>query len=130
MANGRKASSPVSIIKEEEEVNEMAFLAASTITMGEAVGNTLVGFGVVFVTLLFLSGVISLLKPLGKLDKSAQKKEAAPAKPAAKTPAASSAPAKPAGIGGEDPAVVAVILAAVAATCGPQAKVTSIQRSR
>ena len=111
-----RASSPVSIIKEEEEVNEMAFLAASTITMGEAVGNTLVGFGVVFVTLLFLSGVISLLKPLGKLDKSAQKKAAAPAKPA--------------GIGGEDPAVIVAILAAVAATCGPQAKVTSIQRSK
>ena len=37
-------------------------IAASDIGMGEAFGNMIVGFGVVFLVLLFLSGVISLFK--------------------------------------------------------------------
>ena len=90
----------------------------------------IVGFGVVFVVLLFLCGVISLFKFIGKLDKSSQKAKAPVKTPAKAAPApAKAAPAKPAGVGGEDGAVVAAILAAVAQQCGPNAKVTSITRS-
>ena len=106
-------------------------IAASDIGIPEALGNMIVGFGVVFVVLLFLCGVISLFKFIGKLDKSSQKAKApvkTPAK-AAPAPAKAAAPAKPAGVGGEDGAVVAAILAAVAQQCGPNAKVTSITRS-
>ncbi|MBQ4425905.1 MAG: OadG family protein [Lachnospiraceae bacterium] len=100
-------------------------VAATDISYGEALGNMIVGILVVFTALLFLCGVISLFKFLGKADKSSQKaaqkapvKTAAPVKPAE--------PAKPAS--GEEDAVIAVILAAVAQQCGPNAKVTSIQR--
>ena len=101
-------------------------LAGSDITVGEALGNMIVGFGIVFLALLFLCGVISLFKYVGKLDKSGKK-------PAAKAPVktpAKAAPAKPAGVGGEDGAVVAAILAAVAQQCGPSAQVKSISRSK
>lgn len=37
-------------------------IAASDISIEEALGNMIVGFGVVFVVLLFLCGVISLFK--------------------------------------------------------------------
>ena len=105
-------------------------IAASDISIGEALGNMIVGFGVVFVVLLFLCGVISLFKFIGKLDKSSQKAKAPVKTPAMAAPApAKAAPAKPAGVGGEDGAVVAAILAAVAQQCGPNAKVTSITRS-
>lgn len=105
-------------------------IAASDISIGEALGNMIVGFGVVFVVLLFLCGVISLFKFIGKLDKSSQKAKAPVKTPAKAAPApAKAAPAKPAGVGGEDGAVVAAILAAVAQQCGPNAKVTSITRS-
>ena len=112
-------------------MNYLFTIAASDISIGEALGNMIVGFGVVFVVLLFLCGVISLFKFVGKLDKSSQKAKApvkTPAK-AAPAPAKAAAPAKPAGVGGEDGAVVAAILAAVAQQCGPNAKVTSITRS-
>ena len=107
-------------------------IAASDIGMGEAFGNMIVGFGVVFLVLLFLSGVISLFKYIGKLDKSSQKAKApvkTPAKEAA-APAKAAAPAAPKGVGGEDGAVVAAILAAVAQQCGPNAKVTSITKCK
>ncbi|MBP5154049.1 MAG: OadG family protein [Lachnospiraceae bacterium] len=97
-------------------------LAASDVSITEVLGNTLIGLLVVFFTLAFLSGIISLFKYLAKLDQSA-------AKPAAKPPVKAAAPAAGA-MGGEDPAVVAAILAIVAETCGPNAVVTSIQRSK
>lgn len=102
-------------------------IAASDISMGEAAGNMIVGFGVVFIVLLFLSGVISLFKQIGKLDKSSQKAKA-PVKTPEKSAAKAAAPAAPKGVGGEDGAVVAAILAAVAQQCGPNAKVTSITK--
>ena len=105
-------------------------IAASDISIEEALGNMIVGFGVVFVVLLFLCGVISLFKFIGKLDKSSQKAKApvkTPAKPAA-APTKAAAPAAPKGVGGEDGAVIAAILAAVAQQCGPNAKVTSINK--
>ena len=100
-------------------------VAATDINYGEALGNMIVGFLVVFFALLFLSGVISLFKYLGKADKSSQK---APVKAAPAKAAAPAAPAKPAS--GEDDVTIAVILAAVAQHCGPNAKVTSIERAK
>ena len=46
------------------------------------------------------------------------------------SPAKAAAPAAPKGVGGEDGAVVAAILAAVAQQCGPNAKVTSITKCK
>ena len=103
--------------------------AASDISIGEALGNMVVGLGVVFLALLFLCGIISLFKVISKLDKSSAK--AAPAKAPVKAAPAAAAPAKPAPekAAGVDGAVVAVILAAVAEKCGPNARVTSIQKA-
>ena len=99
--------------------------AASDISIGEALGNMVVGLGVVFAALLFLCGIISLFKFIAKWDKSSAKAPAkAPVKAAA--PAVKAAPKKEDGIDG---AVLAVILAAVAEKCGPNARVTSIQKS-
>ena len=97
--------------------------AASDISIGEALGNMVVGLGVVFLALLFLSGIISLFKLIGKADKM----PAAPAKPAVKA-----APAAPAAPKADvvDGAVVAAILAAVAQKCGPGARVVSIEKSK
>ena len=98
--------------------------AASDISIGEALGNMVVGLGVVFAALLFLCGIISLFKFIAKWDKSSAK---APAKaPVKAAPAVKAAPKKEEGIDG---AVLAVILAAVAEKCGPNARVTSIQKS-
>ena len=100
-------------------------VAASDISIGEALGNMVVGLGVVFAALLFLCGIISLFKFIAKWDKSSAKAPAkAPVKAAA--PAVKAAPKKEEGIDG---AVLAVILAAVAEKCGPNARVTSIQKS-
>ena len=70
------------------------FIAASDIKLGEALGNMVVGLGVVFLALLFLCGIISLFKLISKLDKSSAK--AAPAKAPVKAAPAAAAPAKPA----------------------------------
>ena len=102
-------------------------VAASDISLIEALGNMVVGLGVVFAALLFLSGVISRFKFISKWDKSAQKAPAkAPVKAAPAAPAVKAAPKKDEGIDG---AVLAVILAAVAEKCGPNARITSIQKS-
>ncbi len=99
--------------------------AASDITIGEALGNMVVGLGVVFLALIFLSGIISLFKFIGKADHS---KAAAPAqaKPAVKAAAAPAAPKEDA----VDGAVIAAILAAVAQKCGPSARVVSIEKAK
>ena len=107
----------------------IALAAGSGITIGEALGNMIVGFGIVFLSLLFLCGVIYLFKFIGKLDKTA-KKPAAQTAPEKKAPEAPAAPAKPEGIGGEDGAVIAAIIGAVMQHCGPNAVVTSITRSK
>ena len=102
--------------------------AASDISIGEALGNMVVGLGVVFLALLFLCGIISLFKVISKLDKSSAK--AAPAKaPVKAAPAAAPVKAAPEQAAGVDGAIVAVILAAVAEKCGPNARVTSIQKA-
>ncbi|MBO4838434.1 MAG: OadG family protein [Lachnospiraceae bacterium] len=100
--------------------------AANDIRIGEALGNMVVGLGVVFLALLFLCGIISLFKFLGKAEKKAA--PAAQAKPAVKAaaPAAPAAPKEDA----VDGAVVAAILAAVAQKCGPGARVVSIEKSK
>ena len=103
-------------------------VAASDISIGEALGNMVVGLGVVFAALLFLCGIISLFKFISKWDKSAAKAAPAkaPVKAAQAAPAVAPAPKKEEGIDG---AVLAVILAAVAEKCGPNARITSIQKS-
>nr|MBQ6241144.1 OadG family protein [Lachnospiraceae bacterium] len=102
--------------------------AASDISIGEALGNMVVGLGVVFLALIFLSGIISLFKLIGKADK--KKAPAAQAKPAVK--AAQATPATPPAPKEDviDGAVVAAILAAVAQKCGPAARVVSIEKSK
>jgi len=103
-------------------------VAASDISIGEALGNMVVGLGVVFAALLFLCGIISLFKYVSKLDKSSAKAPAkAPVKAAAPAAPVKAAPA-PEKAAGVDGAIVAVILAAVAEKCGPNAQVTSIQK--
>ena len=119
----------------------MTFLPASNI--GEAIGNTIVGLGTVFVILIFLIFVISLFKYVNKfaMSREAAAKAAAPAPKAAPKAAAPAAPAVPVGPGTmanakvniadevEGP-IAAVILAAVAETCGGNFKVTSIKKSK
>ena len=104
-------------------------VAASDISIGEALGNMVVGLGVVFAALLFLCGVISLFKYIAKWDKSAAK--AAPAKaPVKAAPAAPAVKAAQPDPGAIDGTILAVILAAVAEKCGPNARITSIQKSK
>lgn len=123
----------------------MTLLAATN--MGEAISNTIVGLGTVFVILAFLIFVISLFKYVNKWEMSRQaaKKAAAPARKAAPAPApapvAAPAPAVPVGPGTmasakvsisdevEGP-VAAAILAAVAETCGGSFRVISIKKSK
>ncbi|MBO4872816.1 MAG: OadG family protein [Lachnospiraceae bacterium] len=103
-------------------------VAASDISIGEALGNMVVGLGVVFAALLFLCGIISLFKFIAKWDKSSSKAPAkAPVKAAPAAPAVKAAPKAEEGIDGT---VLAVILAAVAEKCGPNARITSIQKSK
>lgn len=101
--------------------------AASDIQIGEALGNLVVGLGVVFLALLFLSGIISLFKFIGKGSKNAVKE--APGKAAVKAAPAAAAVSAPKE-DTVDGAVVAAILAAVAQKCGPNARVTSIEKSK
>lgn len=96
-------------------------VAASDIGLGEALGNLVVGLGVVFAALLFLCGIISLFKFLSKPAAAAPAKapvKAAPAAPAVAAPKEEAI----------DGAVVAAILAAVAQKCGPGARVVSIEK--
>ena len=101
--------------------------AASDIKFGEALANMVVGLLVVFLALLFLCGIISLFKLLGK--NGSGKEQAVPAKAPVKA-----APAAPAAAAPKeesiDGAVVAAILAAVAQKCGPNARVTSIEKAK
>ena len=102
-------------------------------TLEEAALNTVMGIGIVFLTLLFLSFLISQFKHISKLEQSLAKKNA----PAAQTPAAAPAAAAPAAPAEaeetqDDSELVAVIAAAVAAYEGTSADgfvVRSIKRS-
>ena len=118
----------------------MTFLPATN--LGVAIGNTIVGLGTVFTILAFLILVISLFKYVNKfaMAQEAAAKAAAPA-PAPKAAPAPAAPAVPVGPGTMANAAVnfgdevegpiaAVILAAVAETCGGNFKVTSIKKSK
>lgn len=98
-------------------------VAASDILLGEALGNSAAGLGVVFLALLFLCGIISLFKFLSKSDQKTVK-AAAPA-PAVKAAPVQKTAAEEDAIDG---AVLAVILAAVAEKCGPNARVTAINK--
>lgn len=100
--------------------------AASDIGIGEALGNMVVGLGVVFLALVFLSGIISLFKLIGKADHKAVPAQAKPAVKAAPAAAAVAAPKEDT----IDGAVVAAILAAVAQKCGPNARVVSIEKAK
>ena len=99
--------------------------AASDIGFGEALANMVVGLLVVFLALLFLCGIISLFKMLGKSGSAQPVPAKAPVKAAPAAPAA--AAPKEESIDG---AVVAAILAAVAQKCGPNARVTSIEKAK
>lgn len=86
--------------------------------MGQAAGNTLMGVGIVFVILIFLSFLISLFKHIPKLQKKFEKSAdlvvAAPAAKAAPAPAA----AAPVATAADDSELIAVIAAAIAASEG------------
>ena len=106
----------------------MVLLSASAegaLPMEEALPNMIVGFLVVFAVLLFLCGVIFLFTKLGNRRDAAKEAEKIPVKA---VPAEAES-VKEDTVGGEDNAVVAVILAAVAETCGPGARVTSIRKA-
>lgn len=102
--------------------------------------NMIVGLLVVFVVLVFLSLVISCFKFVNKLEKP--KEQPAAKKPAAPAPAAAPVPAPvPVGPGTMaassvtftdevESSVAAVILAAVAETCGGNFTVKSIKKSK
>ena len=126
------------ILQEAGKLQE-AVTEQSSITIGKGLQDTLVGLGVVFCALIFLSFVISLFKHIGKFGKT----KAPEAKPAAPAPAAPAAPAPAVAAGPgtmvnakvqvaeevEGP-VAAAILAAVAETCGGDFSVTSIKKSK
>ena len=99
--------------------------AASDISFGEALANMIVGLGVVFMALLFLCGIISMFKTLGKSGSAQPAPEKAPVKAAPAAPAVT-APKEEV----IDGAVIAAILAAVAQKCGPNARVTSIEKAK
>lgn len=121
----------------------MTLLAASNIT--EAITNSVVGLGTVFVILAFLILIISLFKYVNQWDTNRQAKAKAKeeAKKPVVAPAAVPAPAVAAPVGPgtmasakvtisdevEGP-VAAAILAAVAEICGGNFKVTSIKKSK
>ncbi|MDO5540896.1 MAG: OadG family transporter subunit [Eubacteriales bacterium] len=89
--------------------------------MVEAALNTVMGIGIVFLTLLFLSFLIGQFKHISKLEEAFTKKSApAPAAPeaapAVSVPAASAAPAEEEVV--DDGELIAVIAAAIAAAEG------------
>lgn len=100
--------------------------------MAEAAMNTVMGLGIVFLTLLFLSVLISQFRHISKLENAfAKKKDAANTAPAAPAVAAAPAPAAEEELA-DDGELVAVIAAAVAAYEGTSADgfvVRSIRRS-
>lgn len=86
--------------------------------MGQAAGNTLMGVGIVFVILIFLSFLISLFKHFPKLQKKFEKaSESAVAVPEAAKPAPAVA-AAPVVSATDDSELIAVIAAAIAASEG------------
>lgn len=105
--------------RDELSMEGMNFSTGDTsfgVKMKEAALNTVMGMGVVFTVLIFLSFLISLFKYVSKLENAISKK-AAPA--AAPTPAP--APAAPAPVEEEtidDGELIAVIAAAIAAAEG------------
>lgn len=83
-------------------------------TMPEALVNTALGMGTVFLVLILISFIIYLMRFIPELlDRSSGKKEAAPAPKPAPRPVPKPAPAAPAKT--DDTQLVAVITAAVSA---------------
>jgi len=126
-------------ILQEAGVLQEAVTEQSSMTIAKGLQDTLVGLGVVFCALIFLSFVISLFKYVGRFNKTKtpEAKPAAPA-PAAPVPAMAVAAAGPGTMVNakvqvadevEGP-VAAAILAAVAETCGGDFSVTSIKKSK
>ena len=84
-------------------------------TFPEALVNTALGMGTVFLVLILISFIIYLMKFIPDLlDRSSGKKEAAPAPKPAPSPVPKPAP-KPAPVKADDTQLVAVITAAVSA---------------
>lgn len=87
-------------------------------TMQEAALNTVMGLGIVFLVLLFLSFLISQFKHIAKLEEKMTKKNAPEAPKAAPAPAAPVAAPAPVEETVDDGEVIAVIAAAIAAAEG------------
>lgn len=87
-------------------------------TMQEAAMNTVMGIGIVFLVLLFLSFLIGQFKHIGKLEESMTKKNAAPAPKAAPAPAVPAATPAPVEETVDDGELIAVIAAAIATAEG------------
>ena len=87
-------------------------------TMQEAALNTVMGLGIVFLVLLFLSFLISQFKHIAKLEEKMTKKNAPEAPKAAPAPAAPEAAPAPVAEPVDDGALIAVIAAAIAAAEG------------
>lgn len=97
-------------------------------TMKEAALNTVMGIGIVFLTLLFLSFLIGQFKHIAKFEESAKKKAApAPAPAPAAVPAA--APVEEEVSDGELIAVIAAAIAAAEGTSTDGFVVRSIRKS-
>ncbi len=87
-------------------------------TMQEAALNTVMGLGIVFLVLLFLSFLISQFKHIAKLEEKMTKKNAPEAPKAAPAPAAPVAAPAPVEETVDDGELIAVIAAAIAAAEG------------
>lgn len=87
-------------------------------TMQEAALNTVMGLGIVFLVLLFLSFLISQFKHIAKLEEKMTKKNAQEAPKAAPAPAAPVAAPAPVEETVDDGELIAVIAAAIAAAEG------------
>lgn len=87
-------------------------------TMQEAALNTVMGLGIVFLVLLFLSFLISQFKHIAKLEEKMTKKNAPKAPKAAPAPAAPVAAPAPVEETVDDGELIAVIAAAIAAAEG------------
>ena len=86
--------------------------------MQEAALNTVMGLGIVFLVLLFLSFLISQFKHIAKLEEKMTKKNAPEAPKAAPAPAAPVAAPAPVEETVDDGELIAVIAAAIAAAEG------------
>ena len=130
------------VLKKREEVMKMNVVLAAEVgnVLQEGFGNMLVGLGVVFAVLVFLSIIIWAFKFLNKVGaKPAAAPAAAPAAPApvkaaAPVPAAPAVPGKMAksevAFSDVDSQTAAVILGVMAQECGGNFKVTSIKKSK